>query len=155
MDKQVTGLEQLFTVEDIANMTSMSDRTIRNYLRNGLLKGRKIGGQWRFTMQDIKTFLDGGEVMKEMKKKQKQEIFDFVEGVNSKLTGERQTCVIVDLYISQKDATGLNEKICDFIAENMFSNMRFDYDYSDEEKRARFTILASPKTAIKILEILK
>lgn len=155
MDKQVTGLEQLFTVEDIANMTSMSDRTIRNYLRNGLLKGRKIGGQWRFTMQDIKTFLDGGEVMKEMKKKQKQEIFDFVEGVNSKLTGERQTCVIVDLYISQKEATGLNEKICDFIAENMFSNMRFDYDYSDEEKRARFTILASPKTAIKILEILK
>lgn len=155
MDKQVTGLEQLFTVEDIANMTSMSDRTIRNYLRNGLLKGRKIGGQWRFTMQDIKTFLDGGEAMKEMKKKQKQEILDFVDGVNSKLTGERQTCVIVDLYISQKDATGLNEKICDFIAENMFSNMRFDYDYSDEEKRARFTILASPETAIKILEILK
>ena len=155
MDKQVTGLEQLFTVEDIANMTSTSDRTIRNYLRNGLLKGRKIGGQWRFTMQDIKTFLDGGEVKKEMKKKQKQEIFDFVDGVNSKLTGERQTCVIVDLYISQKDATGLNEKICDFIAENMFSNMRFDYDYSDEEKRARFTILASPETAIKILEILK
>lgn len=155
MDKQVTGLEQLFTVEDIANMTSMSDRTIRNYLRNGLLKGRKIGGQWRFTMQDIKTFLDGGEAMKEMKKKQKQEIFDFVDGVNSKLTGERQTCVIVDLYISQKDATGLNEKICDFIAENMFSNMHFDYDYSDEEKRARFTILAPPETAIKILEILK
>ena len=155
MDKQVTGLEQLFTVEDIANMTSTSDRTIRNYLRNGLLKGRKIGGQWRFTMQDIKTFLDGGEAMKEMKKKQKQEILDFIDGVNSKLTGERQTCVIVDLYISQKDAIGLNEKICDFIAENMFSNMRFDYDYSDEEKRARFTILASPKTAIKILEILK
>ena len=38
-------LEKLFTIADIAEMTSLSDRSIRNYLRNGLLTGQKVGGQ--------------------------------------------------------------------------------------------------------------
>ncbi len=44
---------KLYTVEDVANRTGLTDRTIRNYLRDGKLKGKKIGGQWRFTVDDI------------------------------------------------------------------------------------------------------
>jgi excisionase family DNA binding protein len=43
--------EKMYTVEDIAQITSMTARTIRNYLKDGTLKGRKIGGQWRFTQK--------------------------------------------------------------------------------------------------------
>ena len=43
-------LQKLYSVEEIAQMTSVTTRTIRNYLRNGILKGRKIGGQWRFSL---------------------------------------------------------------------------------------------------------
>ena len=48
-------LQKLYSVEEIAQITSVTTRTIRNYLRNGILKGRKIGGQWRFSMEDIET----------------------------------------------------------------------------------------------------
>ena len=58
-------MEKLYTVEDIANMTSTTSRTIRNYLKDGLLKGKKIGGQWRFTEEDIKNFMDSGTVTKD------------------------------------------------------------------------------------------
>lgn len=44
---------KLYTVEDVANRTGLTDRTIRNYLKDGKLKGKKIGGQWRFTVDDI------------------------------------------------------------------------------------------------------
>ena len=45
----MSELEKMFTINDIAEMTSLSDRTIRNYLRNQLLIGRKVGGpgRWR------------------------------------------------------------------------------------------------------------
>ena len=36
-------LEKLYTVDEIAKMTALTTRTIRNYLRSGTLKGRKIG----------------------------------------------------------------------------------------------------------------
>lgn len=55
-------LEKLFTIADIAEMTSLSDRSIRNYLRNGLLTDQKVGGQWRFTSQDIMNFFHRGDV---------------------------------------------------------------------------------------------
>ena len=42
------AFEKLYSVEEIAKMTSVTTRTIRNYLRNGILTGTKIGGQWRF-----------------------------------------------------------------------------------------------------------
>ena len=45
--------EKLYSISDIAKKTKLTDRTIRNYLANGTLKGKKIGGQWRFTQNDI------------------------------------------------------------------------------------------------------
>lgn len=51
-------LQKLYSVEEIAQMTSVTTRTIRNYLRNGILKGKKIGGQWRFSLEDIEAMIN-------------------------------------------------------------------------------------------------
>ena len=47
------ALEKLYSVEEVAEMTAVTTRTIRNYLRKGVLTGTKIGGQWRFRQEDI------------------------------------------------------------------------------------------------------
>ena len=39
--------EKYYTISDIAKLTRLTDRTIRNYLANGSLNGKKVGGQWR------------------------------------------------------------------------------------------------------------
>lgn len=46
--------EKLYTVADVAQVTGMTSRTIRNYLKDGTLTGQKIGVQWRFTEDEIK-----------------------------------------------------------------------------------------------------
>ena len=46
--------EKLYTVADVAQVTGMTSRTIRNYLKDGTLTGQKIGVQWRFTEEEIK-----------------------------------------------------------------------------------------------------
>ena len=45
--------QKLYTVADVAELTGLTSRTIRNYLKDGTLQGRKIGVQWRFTEEDI------------------------------------------------------------------------------------------------------
>ena len=42
-------IERIYTIKDLAQMTMFSTRTIRNYMKMGLLKGEKIEGEWRFS----------------------------------------------------------------------------------------------------------
>lgn len=52
-------IEKLYTVEEVAEMASVTGRTIRNYLKSGKLVGRKIGGQWRFPESEVQRLLTG------------------------------------------------------------------------------------------------
>lgn len=54
-------IEKLYTVEEVAELASVTGRTIRNYLKSGRLIGRKIGGQWRFPEAEVQRLLTGGE----------------------------------------------------------------------------------------------
>lgn len=54
-------IEKLYTVEEVAELASVTGRTIRNYLKSGRLVGRKIGGQWRFPESEVQRLLTGGE----------------------------------------------------------------------------------------------
>lgn len=54
-------IEKLYTVEEVAELASVTGRTIRNYLKSGRLVGRKIGGQWRFPETEVQRLLTGGE----------------------------------------------------------------------------------------------
>ena len=56
-------MDKFYTVNDIAQMTQLSTRTIRRYLSSGTLNGQKIGRQWRFTEADLATFLDNQQVL--------------------------------------------------------------------------------------------
>lgn len=53
-------IEKLYTVEEVAELASVTGRTIRNYLKSGRLVGRKIGGQWRFPESEVQRLLTGG-----------------------------------------------------------------------------------------------
>ncbi|EGO2704384.1 helix-turn-helix domain-containing protein [Enterococcus faecalis] len=47
----------MLSVEQLAQELNVTTRTIRNYLKEGKIKGTKIGGQWRFSERDIYDFL--------------------------------------------------------------------------------------------------
>ena len=152
-------MEKLFTVEDIAKMASMTTRTIRNYLKDGILEGRKIGGQWRFTEEDIKKFMDSGNVTKDFADKIKQDVLDFIDGVNTDYTGEIQVCAIIDLYHDKSVAEGKRDKIVAFInsekGNDLVPNyMRYLYEYIESEQKGRITLFAPPSYLAEALKLL-
>lgn len=42
-----------YTLQEVANQLEVTERTVYSYLKNGTLKGEKIGGKWHFSIDDI------------------------------------------------------------------------------------------------------
>ena len=161
MDKLLT--DKLYTVEDIAKMTSLTTRTIRNYLKDGTLKGRKIGGQWRFMKEDLMNFIESGNYVNNVSDKNREDVLDFLDGVNTFADniGEIQTCTIVDLYQDAKIIKNKLDKLGEFIesfngTEKAKNNwMSFHYEWIESESKGRMVIFAKPQYIIEALKILQ
>lgn len=55
------GKVTLFTVEELAERLDVQERTIREYLREGRLQGRKLAGRWYVTDEAIADYFRGVE----------------------------------------------------------------------------------------------
>lgn len=152
----MSQLERLYTMDDISQMTSLPLRTIQNHLRTGTLRGRKIGGQWRFTLTDIQEMMNNILPESETAKEQKKVVSDFMEGVHAERKGSAQVCSVADLYILRKTADKKDEQLrvlLDLAGKD--SDTYYTYDYDEEEGRARFVFFASAQLMIKIMRIMK
>lgn len=50
----------LYTVDDIAEVLKVTQRTLYNYIKSGSLKAVKIGKYWRVKHQDLVDFINTG-----------------------------------------------------------------------------------------------
>ncbi len=151
------NFEKLYTVDDIAKFTNLSTRTIRNYLKDGILKGKKIGGQWRFSMEDINKFINEQDAIKEIRNIDNENLMDFINGVNTDFSGELQICTIVDYYSTENIASNLSNKFSNLVS-NLIEEQnhgKFSYYYFNEEQKARYTFFGPPNFIIEAMKILK
>ena len=56
------------TVEDTAEELQLNVQTVRKWLRQGRLPGRKIGREWRISRQELEDYLRGKYLGKEAQK---------------------------------------------------------------------------------------
>lgn len=52
-------MEQLYTVEQAAEILQVHPRTLRNWLNAGRVKGRQLGRVWRIEKADLEAFIKG------------------------------------------------------------------------------------------------
>ena len=50
---------ELYDVKQVAEILKITPRTVMNYIQQGKLKGRKIGGKWKFTREAIEAYVRG------------------------------------------------------------------------------------------------
>lgn len=94
--------EKLYSISDIAKKTKLTDRTIRNYLANGTLKGKKIGGQWRFTQNDINALFHNEVFADDMLSKSEKNIDKYLNNEFSFET-ENHVCSIINIVVKNKE----------------------------------------------------
>lgn len=151
----MSNIDKLYTVDDIAKMTLLTTRTIRNYLKDGLLTGRKVGGQWRFTKEDIDRLFENSSIEKEMLDSRKQDIMDFIDGVNTDMEGDIQTCTIVDYYCNNKEHVLLLSNHISSLIPDITGYNRFYYEYIDTQEKARYTLFGIPTFIRKAMNIIE
>lgn len=87
MPKKIGSLT-LYSVDDLHEQLGMSKMTIRAYLREGRIKGRKLGVQWYVTEEAIRNYFDQPEETQPVRKRKFRYI---VQGVND-LVSETEEC---------------------------------------------------------------
>lgn len=50
-------MEELLTIEEVASVLRVTAYTVRRYLREKKLPGKKVGGQWRVRKSDLEEFI--------------------------------------------------------------------------------------------------
>lgn len=54
--------EKTYSLHDLAEFTGLTERTLRNYLNQGLLHGEKPDGAWRFTALQFSELLENPSI---------------------------------------------------------------------------------------------
>ena len=105
-------MDKYYTLNDLARMTGLTTRTLRNYLKMGVLKGERMEGVWKFTEEDVAEFFDNPYVISGVQAKNRAIVFDFL-AENKKQSNE--ICTIIDLCVDQREA----EEVADFFCEKV------------------------------------
>jgi len=106
-------------------ITGLTARTLRNYLRSGLLNGDKIDGMWQFTTENISDFISNPVVKPSIQAKNKAIVFDFLADNCKK---ENSTCTILDLHISAAESDQISAFFCEQISHINSDTIRFSYE---------------------------
>ncbi len=92
MPKKIGSLT-LYSVDDLHELLGLSKMTIRAYLREGKLKGKKLGVQWFVTEEAIRSYFD--DPVEGEPKPKKRSLRYIVQGVND-LVSETEECASVE-----------------------------------------------------------
>lgn len=93
MPKQIGSLT-LYSVDDLHQQLGLSKLTIRKYLREGKLRGRKLGVQWYVTEQALHDYFNEPTNGTSVPRRSKNYRY-IVQGVND-LVSEQEQCDTVE-----------------------------------------------------------
>ena len=49
---------EIYTINDLMEILSVTRRTLLEYIKNGKIKAFKMGNEWRVTKQSLEDFID-------------------------------------------------------------------------------------------------
>lgn len=132
-------MEKTYTIQDIAGMTGLNERTIRSYLADGQLQGEKVDGAWRFTAEQFGSFLAQDMVRSSVQAKANAVVYDFLITDRRK---ENAACLILDQPVAEDREPGLREALTEQVNR---LELRWAYRYRDGMARS---ILSGPPAAL-------
>ena len=138
-------MEKTYTLADLAMMTGFTDRTLRNYLKQGLLKGEKNGGTWQFPAENVDAFFAQPYVKEGLRIKRSATVFDFMAERKKKTA---RICVILDLPCTM--AQGM--VFSDFFCRQMEQAEDTEFNYHWDEGMCRIMVCGEETQVSAIME---
>ncbi len=134
-------MKEFFSIDELATMTMLTTRTLRNYISQGLLKGEKLDGTWKFSSENIDSFFKEDLVIQSIQSKKNGMVYEYMSNDSKK---ENMVCSLYDYTNLRNDeAENIYEKIVTLVNSNKYGNIRFSYSYNGKKKTVRITLIGS------------
>ncbi len=128
-------MKEAYTLNEVAQMSGLTTRTLRNYLSMGLLKGQRDSKCWSFTPEEISAFLGHPTVAPAIRAKRNGVVFDFLTDKRKK---DKSICLILDLPDS--DGCALSRQFTELFNQNEAGDgCTFSFDYTSGYSRVILT----------------
>lgn len=140
-------MKEVYSINDVAMMTGLTTRTLRNYIKAGFLDGEKVDGVWTFTPEDFSNFIENPNVKPSIHAKYNSIVYDFMLDNHKK---ENEICMILDFTQEEAEEKEISTFFCKEI--NMLeekTNVRFSY-YQDGDLQ-RVIIKGVAECVLKIV----
>ena len=142
--------EKLYSIAEVAKITRLTDRTIRNYLANGTLKGQKIGGQWRFTQENIYALFNNNVFEDDMKNKTQKKIVEYYD---EDYKDDNNSCTIIRLFINDEEKRKLFFKKLNELKSS--DNTKDSIMFTDDKGHIKIVTFSSLTYVEKIITLAK
>lgn len=120
-----------YTLANLAVFTGYTERSLRAYLKSGLLHGEKVNGKWRFTVEDYGAFLRNPAIRAAMLAKQNAQVLDYLADTKK---NTEQSLVILDLQ--PEKCSRMTDFLCGAInSEPAFSDVKLNFQNHDGNAR--------------------
>ena len=135
----------MYTIAQLSMITGLTSRTLRNYLKSGLLEGSKETGVWQFTDQQVSAFITHSSVYPSMQAKQHALVYDFLSGQNQ---AENEECVLLNRTIEESKAKEIADFFCSTAGK--LNHIRFTYTY--HSGKAHYILKGAEEDIGRIME---
>lgn len=119
-------MNEFYTINDIATMTGLTTRTIRNYMKLGMLEGEKQDGVWQFSAEVVFTFMADKNVQPSIQAKKNGVVMDFLVNRYKKVN---EICTILDFPVSEEEAMEISGFFCREVSRENIGDMKFNFEY--------------------------
>ena len=127
-------MSEFYSINDLAQMTGLTTRTLRNYINAGALTGEKDEGVWRFSGRDLEAFFADPGAQRAVRAAQKAILYDFLLDERKK---SAQICAVIDVPTDEP------KRISSFFCEKMKAEAfgeSIQFAYEREQTQARVTL---------------
>ena len=133
-----------YNLNQVAMITGLTTRTLRNHLKQGLLQGEKVQGNWSFSEEALDAYIAEPSVKQAILARQHAVVYDFLADPFKK---ENRACTILDCPVSAAEALAVAQF---FGAEISAHGQDIEFRYIQEKHYARF-ILAGAEAQVRAL----
>ena len=123
-------MSERITLAQLAAISMLTERTLRSYLKRGLLAGEKTPGGWRFTAEQTAAFLALPQVRSASNARRNAVAEDFIQ---RRMDTTGQLCAVLDLPVA---AAELCRTVAALAAEHGVT-MAFSGDVAPARELAR------------------
>lgn len=132
----------MYSIQELSVMCGLTERTLRNYLKMGILQGEKREGMWRFTEEQIGAFLENKRVAASVKANRNAIFTDYL---NHYPRNQNSACLL--LHLPEDPSNQVSTFFCEAVNQRRGLKMTFE----TQKGSNRVILIGDPESVKDIL----